>query len=52
MDYASKRYANGKYLCSTEAATGSVLCKKVFLKISQNLQKTHVQSLFFNKFSG
>ena len=31
----------------TEAATRGVLCKKVFLEISQNSQKTHVpESLF------
>ena len=36
-----------------EVATRGVLCKKVFLEISQNSQKTPVpESLFFNKVAG
>ena len=36
------------YITTTEAATGGVLLKKVFLEISQNSQETHSvpESLF------
>ena len=36
----------------TEAATGAVLFKKVFLKISQNSQENTCASLFLNKVAG
>ena len=36
----------------TEAATGGVLLKKVFLKISQSSQEQLCQSLFLNKIEG
>ena len=35
-----------------EAATRSVLCKKVFLEVSQNLLENTCQSLFLNKVAG
>ena len=35
-----------------EAATGGVLCKKVFLKFAKFTGKHLCQSLFFNKFAG
>ena len=36
----------------SEAATGGILSKKVFLKISQNSQENTCGRVFFNKFEG
>ena len=38
--------------CISEAATGGVICKKVFLKFAKSTGKHLCQSLFFNKFPG
>ena len=40
------------YYGKSGAATGGVLSKKVFLRISQNSQENTCASLFFNKVAG